>query len=62
MFWAQCGYHDIDAENTLISRAFTLATAMAVIPSTSTSNGSYSGSCQGDGPGQASPFLLQHIS
>ena len=53
--------HDIDEENSLVSQAFALANAMADIPSTSTANGSYSGSCAGDGPSDPGPFLLQHI-
>ena len=56
------GNHDIDQQDALVSQAFALAEAMADIPSTSTSNGSFSGSCEGDGPGQVGPFLIRHIS
>lgn len=52
--------HDINRENTLVSEADSLADSMAKIPSTSTANESYSGSCLGDGPGR--PILLHHVS
>lgn len=52
----------IDTENALISKSFSLASAMAKIPSTSTSNGSYSGSCAGYGPGNVGPFLVRNIT
>ena len=51
--------HDIVTENALVTDAYSVAESIAKIPSTSTANGSYSGSCRGDGPGR--PVLLKHI-
>jgi hypothetical protein len=52
----------IDTENSLISESFFLANSMAKIPSISTTNGSYYGSCAGDGPGNVEPFLIRAIT
>lgn len=51
--------HDITTENALVTDAYSVAESIAKIPSTSTANGSYSGSCRNDGPGQ--PILLRHL-
>jgi hypothetical protein len=52
----------IDTENGLMSESFSLANSLAEIPSTSTANESYSGSCAGYGPGNVSPFLVRNIT
>jgi hypothetical protein len=50
---------DIDTENSLVVEAYSMANSVAKTPSTSTANGTYSGSCLDNAPGQPAP--LQHI-
>jgi hypothetical protein len=51
---------DIEQLNADVAEAFSMANAMAKIPSTSTTNGSSSGTCRGNGPGKL-PRPIKHI-
>jgi hypothetical protein len=50
----------IDRNNSLITRAYSMANTIAKIPATGTGTVNYSGSCEGNAPGKAP--LTQHIS
>ena len=51
---------DIDTENSLVADAYSMADSIARYRSSSSSSGTYSGSCQASAPGQ--PGLLKHVS